>query len=45
MQYRLRKRDGEYREILDRGVPRFKPDGRFDGYIGACMEVGERRAS
>jgi len=45
MQYRLRRKDGGYREILDRGVPRFKRDGTFDGYIGACMAVGERRTT
>src|SRR5262249_31899699 len=34
MEYRLRRKDGEYRWILDQGVPRFNADGTFAGYIG-----------
>ncbi|PYX62891.1 MAG: PAS domain S-box protein [Acidobacteria bacterium] len=33
IQYRLRRRDGEYRWVLDIGVPRLNPDGLFAGYI------------
>jgi PAS domain S-box-containing protein len=43
MEYRLRRRDGEYRWILDRGVPRYTPDGTFAGYIGSCADITERR--
>jgi len=43
MQYRLRRHDGEYRWFFDRGVPRFKPDGSFVGYIGSCIDVTERK--
>jgi PAS domain S-box-containing protein len=39
MQYRVRGRDGEYRWVLDTGVPRFNPDGSFAGYIGSCMDI------
>jgi PAS domain S-box-containing protein len=42
-QYRLRRRDGEYRWLYDRGVPRFKFDGSFGGYIGSCYDVTERK--
>jgi PAS domain S-box-containing protein len=42
-EYRLRRCDGEYRWILDIGVPRFEGDGRFDGYIGSCIDITERR--
>src|SRR5438477_12001861 len=41
MQYRLRRNDGEYRWISDRGVPRHDPEGRFAGYIGSCVDVTE----
>jgi PAS domain S-box-containing protein len=39
MEYRLRRHDGEYRWLLDNGVPRFAPDGSFLGYIGSCIDV------
>jgi len=43
MEYRLRRHDGEYRWILDIGVPRFNPDSSFAGYIGSCIDVTERK--
>ncbi len=43
MEYRLRRRDGEYRWILDVGRPFHDPDGRFAGFIGYCFDVTERR--
>jgi len=45
MEYRLRRADGEYRWVLDIGVPRFKEDGSFAGYIGSCVDVTDRRAA
>ena len=45
MEYRLRRHDGEYRWVLDIGVPRFNPDGSFAGYIGSCIDVTEQRRS
>lgn len=41
MRYRLRRRDGEYRWLLDNGVPRFNLDGSFAGYIGSCIDITE----
>jgi len=43
MEYRLRRKDGEYRWILDTGVPRFSPDGSFAGYIGSSLDITERK--
>jgi len=43
MEYRLRRRDGEYRWVLDNGTPRFAPDGEFLGYIGSCMDITDRK--
>src|SRR5262245_3060868 len=43
LEYRLRRRDGEYRWILDHGVPRYSPGGDFLGYIGSCIDITERK--
>jgi PAS domain S-box-containing protein len=45
MEYRLRRFDGEYRWIVDYGVPRFESDGTFCGYIGSCVDITERKSS
>lgn len=42
MEYRLRRRDGEYRWIFDRGVPFTDDRGEFRGYIGSCIDVTDR---
>lgn len=45
MEYRLRRADGEYRWILDTGVPRFDTDGTFLGYIGSSIDInGQKQA-
>jgi two-component system, LuxR family, sensor kinase FixL len=43
VEYRLRRKDGEYRWLLDTGTPRFESDGTFLGYIGSCIDITERR--
>jgi PAS domain S-box-containing protein len=43
MEYRLRRHDGEYRWILDRGTPLNAPDGSFIGYISGCIDITERK--
>jgi PAS domain S-box-containing protein len=42
-EYRLRRHDGEYRWLLDKGVPRFTPDGTFLGYIGCATDISDRK--
>jgi len=43
MEYRLRRADGEYRWLLDHGVPRLDERGDFTGYIGSCIDITERK--
>jgi PAS domain S-box-containing protein len=43
MEYRLRRHDGEYRWVLDIGVPRFNADNSFVGYIGSAIDVTDRK--
>lgn len=42
MEYRLKRHDGEYRWIHDRGTPIYDNQSVFTGYIGSCMDVTER---
>lgn len=42
MEYRLRRHDGVYRWLFDRGVPCFDAGGVFRGYIGSCIDVTDR---
>ncbi|MEI8199976.1 MAG: sensor domain-containing diguanylate cyclase [Eubacteriales bacterium] len=39
MNYRLKRNDGQWRWINDRGVPFFNEDKVFQGYIGSCMDI------
>jgi PAS domain S-box-containing protein len=43
LEYRHRRYDGEYRWLFNEGVPRFAQDGRFQGYIGSCIDITERK--
>ncbi|HEY6308784.1 MAG TPA: PAS domain-containing protein [Candidatus Angelobacter sp.] len=45
LEYRLRRHDGEYRWIMDSGVPRYSPDGSFCGYIGSCIDITDLKLS
>ncbi|MGR9108069.1 MAG: bifunctional diguanylate cyclase/phosphodiesterase [Gammaproteobacteria bacterium] len=42
-EYRLRRHDGQFRSVVDATAPRFLRDGRIAGYVGACMDLTERR--
>ncbi len=41
IEYRLRRRDGVYRKILDSGTPEFREDGSLHGYLGGCTDINE----
>ena len=41
MEYRLRQANGEYRWVLDSGVPRFQNSGEFAGYVGSCIDIND----
>ena len=43
LECRLRRDDGEYRWILETGVPRFLADGSFAGYAGSAIDVTDLR--
>ena len=43
MEYRLRRSDGEYRWVLGTGVPRYRPDRTFAGYIGSYIDISDRK--
>ena len=43
LDYRLRRHDGQYRWILDSGMPRFEADGAWAGYVGSGLDIDERK--
>lgn len=38
-EYRIRRADGEWRWILDQGVPTHDKNGEFSGYIGSAIDI------
>jgi PAS domain S-box-containing protein len=42
LEYRLRRRDGEYRWMLDRAAPR-RHGGLFIGFAGVCVDIDEAK--
>ena len=45
LQFRLRRKDGEFRLIMCRGVPRFKLDRTFDGFIASAIDITDLKRS
>lgn len=43
MEYRMRRHDGEYRWLLDRGVPLWDAERKLVGFIGLCVDVTVRK--
>ena len=42
IEYRMRRRDGDYRWVLDRAAPRYA-QGLFLGFEGVCVDIDERK--
>jgi PAS domain S-box-containing protein len=45
LEYRQKRKDGEYRWILNHGRPYRNLDGGFAGFIGSCADITLRRQS
>ncbi len=43
LEYRLRRQDGTYGWILDRGVPLLTDTGVLTGYLGAALDITDRK--
>jgi PAS domain S-box-containing protein len=43
MEYRLRRSDGGYGWLVDSGSPYYNLEGEFAGFIGACLDISERK--
>jgi PAS domain S-box-containing protein len=43
VEYRLRRHDGEYRWVMERGTPIMDPRGELRGYLGFRHDTTERR--
>src|ERR1700677_5113317 len=42
IEFRMRRADGAYRHLLERGVPLSDGAGDFLGYIASCIDIRER---
>ena len=45
VEYRVRRYDGKFLWMLDKGVPRYSKNGEFLGFVGSMIEVEEIRSS
>lgn len=44
-EYRLRRADGAWRDMVARGVPLFDGEGAVREWVGVCIDVTERKAA
>jgi PAS domain S-box-containing protein len=42
-EHRVRRHDGDYRWVHETEVVRFGPDGRFAGFVGALVDITDRK--
>ncbi len=43
IEFRLKRSDGEYRWLLNHGVPRYTEDGIFQGFVGSSIDITEMK--
>jgi signal transduction histidine kinase len=43
MEYRLKRADGEFRWVIESGIPRYTGEGNFAGYIGSNIDITDRK--
>lgn len=43
LEYRFRREDGMYRWLSETGAPRYSAEGKFEGYIGTCVDIHEMK--
>jgi PAS domain S-box-containing protein len=45
MEYRLKRVDGEYRWMIESGIPRYTGAGEFAGYIGSNIDITDLKGA
>jgi PAS domain S-box-containing protein len=43
LEHRVRRHDGEYRWVQESEVARFSPEGQFLGFVGALVDITDRK--
>ncbi|TMI92142.1 MAG: PAS domain S-box protein [Bacteroidetes bacterium] len=43
IEYRFKRADGAYRWLSETGAPRYSAEGKFEGYIGTCVDIHEMK--
>jgi PAS domain S-box-containing protein len=43
VELRMMSKNGQYRWMLKKWIPRFRPDRTFEGYITSCIDITERK--
>lgn len=41
--YRLRQKDGNYRWVIDRAMPKFNDNGEYEGFVGTVVDIHEQK--
>lgn len=45
IEYRVKRKDGEYRWVSVCGIPHYSIDDTFLGYIGSCIDIHQQKAA